>query len=127
MPYWNEVPGAGRPAPLNKSRRKGCKHGILLGVIISTIYSVKQAANSYAADPLMAALNLFAGVFIAGPLLGLYLLAPVLGWFYQWRTIAYRERNGIPHPGAHSYGGDKWLELDDDDPLRDDLDQRLRR
>ena len=53
------------------------------------------------------------------------LLGPLLGWFYQWRLIRYRERNGIPSPIPHSYGGDKWLELDNDDPLRAVVDARL--
>ena len=125
MPYWNEIPGAGGPAPLNKSRRKSLKHGIFLGVILSAIYSVKQASEAHTGDPLMTALNLFAGVFIVGPLSGFMVIGPLLGWFYQWRLITYRRRHGLPSPSPHSYGGDIWLELDEDDPLRAAVDARL--
>ena len=73
----------------------------------------------------MSSLNVVAA-FIGGPFIGLMLFGPILGWFYQWRLIRYRERNGIPDPTPHSYGGDKWLELDDDDPLRAEVDAQLK-
>ena len=126
MPYWNEIPGAGeRPTPWNRSRRKGNKHGMALGIAIMSVYAVKQGSDTYSAHPLMATLNLIAAICVAGPLGGFMLLGPLLGWLYQWRLIRYRERNGIPSPTPHSYGGDKWLELDNDDPLRAVVDARL--
>ena len=68
MPYWNEIPGAGeRPTPWNRSRRKGNKHGMALGIAIMSVYAVKQGADSYSDDPLMATLNLIAAIFVAGP------------------------------------------------------------
>ena len=98
---------------------------MVLGIAITSVYAVKQNAEAYSDNPVMATLNLIAAFFVAGPLGGLMLLGPLLGWFYQWRLIRYRERNGIPSPTPHSYGGDKWLELDDDDPLRAEVDARL--
>jgi len=89
------------------------------------IYSVKQASEAYTGGPLMTALNLFAGVLIVGPLSGFMVIGPLLGWLYQWRLISYPRRHGLPSPLPHSYGGDIWLELDEDDPLRGAVDARL--
>jgi hypothetical protein len=126
MPYWNEIPGFGTPRPLNRSRRRGVKHGVLAGFALGVALSAYQGVKSNSDSPLMLLLNTIAGAFIFGPILGLYLFSPFLGWFYQWRLIRYRKKNGIPHPSPHSYGGDKWLELDDDDPLRAEVDASLR-
>ncbi len=98
---------------------------MILGIAIMSAYAVKQVGDTYSGDPLMATLNLIAAIFVAGPFMGLVLLGPLLGRLYQWRLIRYRERNGIPSPTPHSYDGDKWLELDDDDPLRAEIDARL--
>jgi hypothetical protein len=126
MPYWNEMPGAGEPSPLNRSRRKAMKHSLLLGPIICAPWAI-EVSKPYSGDPLTFFMNVFAGIFVAGPFFGLIVLSPFLGWFYQWRLIRYREKNGISHPGAHSYHGDKWLELDEDDPVRREVEDRLRR
>jgi len=124
MPYWNEIPGAGEPAPLNRSRRKAIKHSLLLGPIVCAPLIINMA-KPYSGDPLSYAMNIFAGFFVFGPFFGIMVISPALGFFYQWRLIRRREKDGISHPRAHSYGGDKWLELDDDDPLRNEVDSRL--
>jgi hypothetical protein len=126
MPYWNEIPGAGEPSPLNRSRRRGLKHGLFAGIAIMLISEINKAISHKNDDPVMAVLNLVAAVFVVGPLFGLMVLGPFLGFFYQWLLIRNRERNCISRPSSHSYGGDKWLELDDDDSLRADVEARLR-
>jgi hypothetical protein len=124
MPYWNEIPGAGEPGPLNRSRRKAMKHSIFLGIITCTPWAI-AGSKPYSNNTFFYVMSVFAGIFVAGPFFGLMVISPILGLFYQWRLIRYRERNGIPHPTPHSYRGDKWLELDDDDPLRNEVDSRL--
>jgi hypothetical protein len=104
----------------------GTKHGVLAGFALGVVLSTYQVSKSNSDGILMLFLNTIAGVFFVGPFLGLVVIGTFLGWFYQWRLIRYREENGIPHPSPHSYGGDKWLELDDDDPLRVEIDARLR-
>jgi len=126
MPYWNEIPAAGRP--LNRSRRKGAKHAIVFGVIAGPTAFITAAIVK--SDGLSAKLifELLGGAILGG-IFGAYgslmLLSPLLGFIYQWRLIRYREKNGIPHPTPHFWSGDKWLELDDDDPLRNEVDSRL--
>lgn len=126
MPYWNEIPGAGQPRPLNRSRRTAMRHGILAGFAFGTLVSVYMSYRDNSDGHMMTVLNMIAGVFVFGPFTGLALFAPFLGIIYQWRLIRHREKNGIPHPTPHSYGGNKWLELDDDDPLRLEVDMRIR-
>lgn len=100
------------------------KHAVISGALLGLVYSIHQSSTTYAQDPLMSVLNAIAGIFVAGPLFGLFVLSPPLSWFYQWRTIRSRERRGIPHPTPHSYRGDKWLEPDEEDPVRADVDKR---
>lgn len=128
MPYANEMPGAGG-GPANRSRRKGEKHALIIGAIAGPLAGITATllkGNSVSAGLMLELLGAAIGGAIAGAYGSLLLLSPLLGFFYQWRLIRYRERNGIPHPTPHSYRGDKWLELDDDDPLREEVDARLR-
>lgn len=86
MPYWNEIPGAGEPAPLNRSRRKAIKHSILIGIIICAPWAIK-VSKPYSDDPISFAMNVFAGIFVAGPLFGLFAISPILGKLWKTQSL----------------------------------------
>lgn len=127
MPYANEIPGHG--GAVNTSRRRGEKHALIFGAIAGPSAAVTVTlikANAISAGLVFELIGSLILGAIIGSYMSLMIMSPILGFFYQWRLIRYREKSGIPHPSPHSHGGDKWLELDDDDPLRDQVDARLK-